>query len=82
MSERRTATIQDFIMPEFKGKNPDDYEIREDGKPVRKDRWEMAVRRIGSMTGVIGRGDFEIDDVVESVSELLRQVEPVTCDSE
>ena len=46
MSLERKVTLEDFIMPEYRGKNPDDYEFRGDGKIVRKDRWETGIHRI------------------------------------
>jgi hypothetical protein len=35
---KREVTEQDFRMPQFVGKNPDDYEFQKDGTIVRKDR--------------------------------------------
>lgn len=75
MGFERRVTLEDFIMPEFRGKNPDDYEFRDDGKIVRKDRWENGIHRIHTMlmsAGVMPDApDFEIDDVIEAVRSLL-----------
>ena len=61
----RQATERDFRRPEFRDASPDDYEVREDGKVVRKDRWEDGIRRIADIMGV--EGPFEIDALVEAV---------------
>lgn len=42
----RQVTERDFRMPEFRNADPNDYEFRDDGVLVRKDRWEMGVVRI------------------------------------
>lgn len=65
----KQATITDFMYPEFRGQNPEDYEVRPDGKCVRKDRWEMGIRRIHSIFGD-GRTQFEIEEVVAAVASL------------
>lgn len=65
----RTVTEQDFRMPEFRDAKVEDYEIREDGKLVRKDRWQRAIWSITSIVGMSVR-EFEIDDVVEAVRKL------------
>ena len=71
----RKVTLDDFIMPEFRGQNPDDYEFRGDGKIVRKDRWENGIHRIHTVlmrAGVMpDEPEFEIDDVVRAVRSLL-----------
>ena len=60
----------DFRLPEFRDAKVEDYEFREDGKLVRKDRWESAVREIKSL--VLGdTREFEIDDVVAAVRDLV-----------
>lgn len=52
--------------------HPEDYERREDGKVVRKDRWEWGLRNI--VTALHGpRYSFEIDEVVESVRALAER---------
>lgn len=71
----RKVTFDDFIMPEYRGKNPEDYEFREDGKIVRKDRWESGIHKIHNILMEMGvmpdESEFEIDDVVNAVSSLL-----------
>lgn len=47
----RKVTLDDFIIPEYRGKNPEDYEFRHDGKIVRKDRWETGIHKIHTMLG-------------------------------
>lgn len=49
---------------------PDDYEIRKDGKCVRKDRWEWGIRRIAALLWG-NRCEFEIDDVVAAVKLIV-----------
>lgn len=71
----RQVTEQDFRMPEFVGKNPEDYEFRDDGKVVRKDRWETGIRKIRSILGD-GRREFEVDDIVRAVEALVETVPP------
>lgn len=66
----REVTERDFRMPEFRDADPKDYEFREDGKVVRKDRWEMGIRRIRSALGD-QRREFEIEDVVSAVKALV-----------
>ncbi len=75
MGFERKVTLEDFIMPEFRGKNPDDYEFRGDGKIVRKDRWENGIHHIHTILMNAGlmpdAPEFEIDDVIEAVRSLL-----------
>lgn len=66
----REVTERDFRMPEFRDANPEDYEFRDDGKVVRKDRWETGMRHIVSILGK-SRAQFEIPDVVEAVRKLV-----------
>lgn len=66
----RDVTEEDFRMPKFRGKDPKDYEFREDGEVVRKDRWETAIYRIRSILGD-RRREFEIEDVINAVDALV-----------
>ena len=66
----REVTERDFRMPEFRDADPKDYEFREDGKVVRKDRWEMGIHRIRSALGD-QRREFEIEDIVSAVNALV-----------
>ena len=61
------VTEMDFRKEEFINKNPEDYEFRDDGAIVRKDRWQIGMLNIAS---ILGLKDFEISDVVEIVREL------------
>jgi hypothetical protein len=65
----RAVTERDFRKPEFRDADPKDYEFREDGAVVRKDRWQTAIHRIRSTVGPKGR-EFEIADVVKAVEKL------------
>lgn len=67
------VTEEDFRMPEFRGKDPKDYEFREDGKVVRKDRWETGIRNIRSLLGDYRR-EFEISEIVEAVRALVATI--------
>jgi len=62
------VTENDFRLEEFKDKKPDDYEFRDDGKLVRKDRWEDGIRKIAALFTV--SHEFEIDDLVNKVRKL------------
>jgi hypothetical protein len=67
----RQVTEDDFRMPEFRGADPKDYEIRRgDGKVVRKDRWETSMRSVASAMGFYGREGYELEDVVEAVRKM------------
>lgn len=47
----------------------DEFEVRADGKRVRRDRWEVGIRRCVSI--LFGdRYEFEIDEVVEAVRTM------------
>lgn len=71
----RTVTEEDFRMPEFRGAKVEDYEFREDGKIVRKDRWERGIYRINEALGD-PRREFEIDDLVSAVRALVAAIDP------
>lgn len=64
----RIVTEADFRAPEFRDAKVEDYEWRDDGKLVRKDRWETGIRRIANRLGL---NNWEIETVVERVNELL-----------
>lgn len=72
---KRAVTEADFRMPEFRDAKVEDYEFRDDGKLVRKDRWERGFRSVVSRLQDHGITDvnlrnFEIDDVLEKLGEL------------
>lgn len=85
MAKTRPVTERDLRMPEFYHLNADDlddYEFRDDGKIVRKDRWENAILSIRSALGD-RRREFEISDVVSAVRAIVKAIEPQgePCDS-
>lgn len=79
----RTVTERDLRMREFKDAKIEDLEFRADGEIVRKDRWETGIHRIRNLLSD-SRGEFEIDDVVEAVSALIKKdiTSPETPDEE
>jgi hypothetical protein len=60
-------------MPEFRGKDPKDYEFRADGKVVRKDRWETAIHSIRDALGD-NRHEFEVLDIVDAVRAMVATI--------
>ena len=74
-NETRPAELNDFIIPEFRGKDPKDYEVREDGKVVRKDRWQNGIHRIRNLLVeaklLPDSAEFEIIDVINAVDKLI-----------
>lgn len=77
---RREVTERDFRIPEYYDAKPEDYEFRDDGKVVRKDRWEWGIRAIAGILQEHGlglnRSDFEIDNIVDVVRKLAKLVKP------
>ena len=71
----RAVTERAFRMREFADAKVEDYEFREDGKVVRKDRWETGILKIASILKLV-RGDWEISEVVQAVEELSLVVNP------
>jgi len=65
----REVKERDIRLPEFRDANLEDLEFRNDGKVVRKDRWENGIRNIRSALGD-HRREFEIDDVVAAVKAI------------
>lgn len=70
----REVTEQDFRRPEFFHAKVEDYEFRHDGKVVRKDRWEMGIRKIASILRI--PGEWEISEVVQAVDALELAANP------
>lgn len=67
----RKVIEADFRMPEYRDAKPEDYEFRDpDGALVRKDRWEVGLRKIASILGLGGRVGFEVPDIVARVIDL------------
>jgi hypothetical protein len=60
-------------MPEFRDAKLEDLEFREDGKIVRKDRWEMAIHSIRYELGD-ARREFEVHEIVAAVKALVATV--------
>lgn len=71
---KEQVTERDIRMPEFKDAKLEDLEFRDDGKVVRKDRWETGIRSIRSILGDYRR-EFEISDVVNAVRALVATIE-------
>lgn len=73
----KEVNILDFIAPEFRGKDPIDYEFRDDGKIVRKDRWMNGMNTIAQVTGMFTREGYEIPDVVARVEQVFAAMENI-----
>jgi len=65
----RDVTEQDFRKKEFRDAKVEDYEFRDDGALVRKDRWMRGVQDIACI--LFGGRSFEIAEVVERVRQLM-----------
>ena len=68
----KIVTEFDFRKPEFMHSKVEDYEFREDGKIVRKDRFRRAIFDIVSILGM-DSFDFETIDVTNAVYGLVNQ---------
>jgi hypothetical protein len=69
---KREVNELDFRMPQYRDAKVEDYEFRDDGVLVRKDRWERGIGSIRFLVGVDGR-EFEIPDVVAAVRKLVEK---------
>lgn len=65
---QKIVTERDFRKEEFRNANPDDYEFRDDGEIVRKDRWEVGMRRLAAF---MGKNSFEVSDIVDEIRQNL-----------
>lgn len=76
---KREVTEFDLRAPEFKHPDlkPSDYEFRNDGKIVRKDRWERGMHSIAEAAGFTRRSGFEIDDVVSFTEKTFAALENI-----
>lgn len=74
MKKARIVTERDFRIPEFIDAVAEDYEFRDDGKLVRKDRWEQGIREIAFLVGFDGHATYEIQDVIVRVKSGLEEV--------
>ncbi len=66
----REVTEKDFRKPEFIDAKVEDYEFRDDGKLVRKDRFQTTVFKIAS---ILRLRDFECQEVIDEVDSLLNE---------
>jgi hypothetical protein len=65
----REVTEKDLRAPEYRQGEPSEYEFRDDGKIVRKDRFEQGMRDISAI--LFGpRHQYEIPEVVGEVHRL------------
>ena len=71
MMNSRIVTEKDFRKDEFINANPEDYEFREDGEIVRKDRWEMGIRRIAHLLDM--GNAWDITDVIQRVDDFINK---------
>lgn len=67
----RIVTEKDFRKDEFINANPEDYEFMDDGRIVRKDRWEMGIRRIAHLLDM--GNDWDITDVIQRVDDFVNK---------
>lgn len=67
----RPVKEEDFRKTEFANAKVEDYEFRDDGAIVRKDRWQTAISNIRHMVGISNR-EYEISDVVDAVEKLSK----------
>lgn len=66
----REVTERDMRDPKYGMGEPHEFEFRGDGAIVRKDRWEMGIRRIAHVVGGLARREFEIADIVKRVEDM------------
>lgn len=77
----RPVTERDLRMPEFRDADPKDLEFRDDGKLVRKDRWENGLRSVANAVGLPMHGNVEIYQVVDAVVEMAEAVDQMIGDA-
>jgi hypothetical protein len=68
---KREVTEADFRMAQYRDAKPEDYEFRDDGVLVRKDRWETTVRFIASKFGADAREGFECEALAYWVADFV-----------
>lgn len=72
MKNKQPVCELDLRDPKFpRNTSPDEYEFRDDGEIVRKDRWENGIRKIAAHLGI--QNNFEIDDVAFRVYKLVSE---------
>lgn len=70
----REVTEKDFRKPEYIDAKVEDYEFRDDGKLVRKDRFQTTVFKIAS---ILSLRDFECQEVIDEVDSLLNELKVI-----
>lgn len=79
----REVTERDMRDPKYGRGEPCEFEFRDDGAIVRKDRWEMGIRKIAAILGNSARATFEIAEVVDRVQDMVTWLaEPVRTEEE
>lgn len=74
LPKTRTVTERDLRIPEFRDAKVEDLEMREDGKIVRKDRFQVGMRNIAYDLNLgRGRTGYEVPDVVAKVKDLVQK---------
>lgn len=70
----RPAEEADFRLPEFRGAKVEDYEVRKDGRVVRKDRFEVSMREVARLMGADDNG-YECDLALYSLRAFIESAE-------
>ncbi len=65
----RQVTERDLRRPGMEDSKPEEFEFREDGELVRKDRWQQGIRRIAAALRT--SRNFDINDIVGRVEETM-----------
>lgn len=63
----KQVTESDLRLPEYRDAKIEDLEFRDDGKVVRKDRWEQGIR---SIAATLGLNEFEVSELVTKVAAM------------
>lgn len=67
----RPAEEEDFRMPEFRTAKVEDYEVRPNGKVVRKDRFSTAVHSLAFELGLTSGDGYEVSEVVAMAKQKI-----------
>lgn len=74
LPKTRSVSERDLRVPEFRDAKVEDLEMREDGKIVRKDRFQVGMRNIAYELNIgRGRTGYEVPDVVAKVKDLVQK---------
>lgn len=73
MPSDKQVTEMDFRKLEFRDAKVEDYEFRDDGEIVRKDRWQVGIFSIAHALGFSSREGFEVEDVVKAVRKMAEK---------